>query len=122
MTAKTWVIVSVCVIPVAAFAVIGGLADDKPAGRDCEVVTYALQTRGNVNMDVTMRNASGDTEQFVASDGWTANLGCLPTGQFAYISAQLNGAGSVECTIGRDGARVAHAQSSGEFVIASCSD
>jgi len=86
-------------------------------------VTYDLTGQGTVS--VTIRNASGGTEQFETSLPWHLDLG--PSGTFGgvsgfvYVSAQLQSSGSVTCTIKKGDQVVQTATSTGQYVIASCS-
>jgi hypothetical protein len=126
---KTWLLLAGAAIVVVLFVIGDAFGDDdddddRPASRaqsggSCQTAVYKVE--GGI-MDITLNNATGDTEQVEARRDWSKSLGCVPNSQFLYVSAQNEGPGTVECWITRDGVEVAHARSSGEYVIASCSD
>lgn len=93
--------------------------------RSCVNVVYKVEGTAT-GADITMANSTGDTEQ--AQDravplGGVGGLsiGCVPHGQFLYISAQNTGdSGTIKCIIEADGSVVAQAASNGAYVIAGC--
>ena len=97
--------------------------EDRSPSSSCENVTYRISGTAT-QVSITLENADGNTEQFDPVDvPYTKWLGCIPTRQFVYISAQNAGeTGTVECAITRGNGTVSSSRSSGAFVIASCSD
>jgi hypothetical protein len=94
--------------------------DDLDVDASCSVVYSVGGTASSASL--TLTNASGNTEQLESvSIPWTRTL-TMPCGDFVYVSAQNNGAsGSVTCRITSDGASIETAESSGAYVIATCS-
>jgi hypothetical protein len=88
------------------------------SGSETHKITYAVGGLGRA--DLTYENASGGTEQRTVTIPWSMTFSA-PSGQFVYLSAQLDGSGSLYCEIVSDGTIVQQANSSGEYVIASCS-
>ena len=90
-----------------------------PAGS--HYITYRVEGTAHT-VDLTYNNASGNTEQ---KDDvrlpWQMTF-TVPRGEFLYVSAQNQGTtGSVKCVILVDGLPAERAESSGEYVIATCS-
>lgn len=85
-------------------------------------VTYRLQGTART-VDITMRNAQGNTEQLSnVALPWTKPLRNVDCGEFLYLSAQNQGTfGSVKCSISLNGTVIEEAESSGRYVIATCS-
>lgn len=72
-------------------------------------------------VSVTLSNADGGTEQSVHNVPWSKKY-TMSKGEFAYISAQNEGeTGSVKCKIYINGVEWKKSESSGAYVIASCS-
>ena len=82
-------------------------------------ITYQVTGTGST-VDLTYENASGNTEQLEHSLPWTLVFKAEP-GAFLYVSAQINGTGTVSCNILKNGTVIKSAKSSGEYVIATCS-
>lgn len=104
--------------------------DDGPAGSSCSDVVYFVEGTAS-SVSITVTDAEGDTEQATnravplsnSSGRPGLNIGCVPSGQFLYISAQNEGeSGTVTCRIEADGRTVAEATSTGSYVIATCDD
>lgn len=75
------------------------------------------------SLSLTIDNGSGNMSQGTnKANNQTVDLGQLRRGTFVYISAQNEGdTGTVRCEILVDGVVVEEAESSGAYVIASCS-
>lgn len=69
---------------------------------------------------LTYENETGNTEQKDVTMPWTEEF-TASKGDFLYLSAQLDGNGSITCKIYLNGIVWQEATSQGEFVIASCS-
>lgn len=86
----------------------------------CSVVYSIGGTASSASL--TLTNASGNTEQVESVTIPYQRTLTIPCGDFVYISAQNNGeSGSVTCRITSDGASIETAESSGAYVIATCS-
>jgi hypothetical protein len=84
-------------------------------------VTYKVDGSKFSNIDLTIENASGGTEQTEASIPWEMTFEA-ESGQFVYVSAQLSSSGdTVTCEITVDGVTLQEARSEGKFSIATCS-
>lgn len=109
------------------FSTIGGGGSSSPsvpratsAPRNALVVYEITGTARRV--DLTIENEGGNTEQFDDAAVPYKKTFAVPRGQFVYISAQNQGeTGTVKCTITVDGVVLETAESSGRFVIATCS-
>lgn len=127
------------VLAVVVFLIVGSSPKkDNPAfifspsedeAPSCESVKYQVYvTSGHVSaIDVTLSNATGDTEQGQFSLPLTKTYRmCDSFMNFKYISSQIveptSGAGSIECKITVDGVVVSTAKASGFPSIAGCSD
>ena len=98
-----------------------------PAGSSF-VIYHVEGTAESVSL--TIANAHGNTEQAANvrvpvsmrdSNETGFRLGCVPSGQFLYVSAQNRGSsGTVTCEIEAGGRVVSRASSSGGYVIATC--
>lgn len=89
-----------------------------------QTVTVEYRITGNGNgASVTYENEGGNTEQKNVSVPWTQRYTNVPRGQFVYISAQSNDdtGRQIKCEIVVNGVVIEEAQSSGRYVIASCS-
>jgi hypothetical protein len=82
-------------------------------------ITYRV-TGSNNSVDLTIENAGGNTEQLTARMPWSRTF-TTKSGEFVYVSAQIDGTGNVKCEILSNGTVIETASSSGEYVIASCS-
>ena len=115
-------IVGVClllfVIVIIIHTLSGGGGVGGGGGNQQITITYRVT--GNGSADLTLENASGNTEQLTAPLPWSRTFISSP-GSFVYISAQLNGTGNVQCDILSNGTVIETATSSGEYVIADCS-
>jgi hypothetical protein len=89
-----------------------------PTTTQPQVVTY--EVTGDGSADLTITNASGGTEQKTVNLPYSEQLNPPPDG-LLYLSAQLNGSGSISCKISFGGQVVQQASSQGDYVIASCS-
>lgn len=110
----------------------GGSSDDGPTVRATsrpaatsapETITVSYAVTGTAGRaDLTYRNASGGTEQKEVTLPWTLKLD-VPPGQFVYLSAQSlkDGNADISCRITVNGVPIQVADSSGEYVIATCS-
>lgn len=81
--------------------------------------TIKYQLSGSGTADVTYSASGSATEQRTVHLPWTYTVPS-PAPDFPYVSAQINGTGGISCAIVKNGVIVAHAHSSGEFVIATC--
>ncbi len=94
----------------------------------CETLIYEVKvTSGRVTaIDVTLSNATGDTEQGSFTLPFRKTFRMCDTFNFKYISSQIvkptSGAGTIKCTIKVDGVIVSSAIASGFPSIAGCSD
>ena len=83
-------------------------------------VEYIIEST-NRRYDITYNNQDGNTEQMdVSSVTWNKKM-VTTSGYFAYISAQVDGSGTITCKIKLNGIVVEQATSKGEYVIATCS-
>lgn len=85
-------------------------------------ITYKVETSDRAPVSLTYANETGATVQEDTTSPWSKSF-TAPAGQFLYLSAQrdYSGSGKISCTI-TDGAKVIQtAESSGQYVIASCS-
>lgn len=83
------------------------------------IVTYKVI--GSFDADLTIRNETGNTEQFDIFDSdWHKTFKAQP-GQFLYVSAQNNAPGTITCKIEVNGLPIEEASSTGRHKIASCS-
>jgi hypothetical protein len=89
-----------------------------PTTHSAAVVTY--EVTGDGSADLTTTNASGGTEQKTVNLPYSEQLDPPPDG-LVYLSAQLNGSGSISCKISYGGQVIQEASSQGDYVIASCS-
>lgn len=86
-----------------------------------ESVTYAVSGSAQT-VSLTLQNSSGNTEQVESVSVPWSEVNTFDCGEFVYLSAQNNGdTGTVFCDIRVDGRVIESANSSGAFVIASCS-
>jgi hypothetical protein len=83
-------------------------------------LTITYRVTGNGSADLTLENASGNTEQYTVGLPYSKSFLVNP-GAYLYISAQQTGSGNVTCDILANGQVIETASSSGEYVIASCS-
>ena len=84
-------------------------------------VTYKV-SGSTKKASVTLENASGGTEQFDISVPWSKTYFGMQKGDFVYISAQnAQSSGSIKAEIIIDGRTYRKSESSGQYVIASCS-
>ena len=74
---------------------------------------------GSGTADLTYSGSGSNTEQTTVHLPWTYTVP-YPPPDFPYVSAQTNGTGTIGCSITQNGVVIAHATSSGEFVIATC--
>jgi hypothetical protein len=73
------------------------------------------------NASLTYTNANGSTEQKdVYANPWTYKFSAR-SGSHAYVSAQHSKNGAISCKILVDGVEYKSANSSGQYVIATCS-
>jgi hypothetical protein len=83
-------------------------------------VTYRI-TGSSGKASLTYQNQDGGTEQTTVATPWDKSF-TAKAGDFLYISAQNErDYGGVKCEILIDGKRIKTAESSGAYVIASCS-
>jgi hypothetical protein len=82
--------------------------------------TVVYEVTGDGSADLTIGNASGGIEQKTVNLPYSEEL-TRPPGGFVYLSAHLNGTGSISCRITYGGQVIQQASSQGEFVTASCS-
>lgn len=94
----------------------------QPTAPIMHTVTYQIGGTGRSRVDLTYRNASGNSQQETINVPWSIEFQA-PAGQFVYLSGQLavKGKSTVTCKILVDGQVVEEAESEGEYVIASCS-
>lgn len=106
---------------VAAFLITGG-DDDSDASSDRARVVYDVTDTSRGTVSLTYENAGGNSQQESnAVTPWGKRYS-MDSGDFVYVSAQRGqGTGTVRCTITIDGEVVEQAESTGEFVIATCS-
>ena len=83
------------------------------------MVVYEVTGDGSASL--TLRNASGGTDQLTVPLPWSQTLPLPPNG-FVYLSAQQEGSGTVACKITYGGRVVQQASSNGDYVIATCSN
>lgn len=85
--------------------------------------TVIYKIDGSTNSaSITYENETGDTEQRDIRVPNEIKMGMITSGTFVYISAQNNeDIGSVSCEIWIDGVKYKSANSSGAYVIATCS-
>jgi hypothetical protein len=93
----------------------------EPFAVDSYRVTYRVSGSG-LRASLTYNNAQENTEQQDVSLNWEEQFDASP-GQFLYVSAQSddNGRRSISCSITVNGVVVEQAESTGEYVIATCS-
>lgn len=73
-------------------------------------------------VSLTYENAQGGSEQTEYHTPWRKTLTDVPTGQFVYLSAQnQTDSGTITCRIYVDGTLWRESESSGAYVIATCS-
>jgi|SRR5271157_2584585 len=96
-----------------------GTYSSSGSGNTSSSATYSVTGLGQAML--TYQNASGGTEQQTVSLPWSYTIPDVTSGQFLYISAQLQSSGNVSCEITVNGATIQSANSSGDYVIASCS-
>jgi hypothetical protein len=85
-------------------------------------VVYELTGSDAAMVNITLNNASGETEQREETDlPWTMEFDA-PAGRLAYVSGQLARSGNeIKCIIVIDGRRMQEVVSTGENSIATCS-
>jgi len=110
-----------------ALGQLGGGGNDEPVARPQQTapavrdVVYRIGGTSSVVLDVTINNASGNTEQLEARSGFERTFE-MSAGEFVYISVQnADNGGSIRCQILIDGDVAEEATSAGEFAIATCS-
>lgn len=111
----------------ALVALVGVLSACSTTSGDDDTVTihYIVSDTAGGEISLTYTNGDGNTEQrnitVEAMSPWDQAYE-MQSGEFVSISAQRGaGGGDVRCTITADNERIERAESSGEFVIASCS-
>jgi hypothetical protein len=115
----------VAVIGVILFFTLFNGAFDSPSytvptrATALRVVEYRVTAGANASLTYT--NANGSTEQRdVYANPWTYKFSARP-GTHAYVSAQHSKNGAISCRILVDGVEYKSANSSGQYVIATCS-
>ncbi len=128
---KVWIGIGLAVVGCVGLAfmvALFGESDDDSgnlgSSSDTVRVVYRVtDSSPSGTASLNYENAGGNTEQVEDADTpWEERLS-LGRGGFAYVSAQRQGPGSgtVRCTISVDGEVVEEAESTGQFVIATCS-
>ena len=115
-------VVGVCLCQVVFWAV-SNVVDEPAATVRPQTYTVVYTVTGTSNRaTLTYENGSGNTEQKDVDVPWTQTY-TVPQGQFVYLSAQSRDDSSrtIECQIVVNGVVVEQAESTGRFVIASCS-
>lgn len=125
-----WVLVTMIVLLGAAACatrqttleqIESGLYADMPTVSSTASIRYEVKSSIE-GFSLTYENKTGDTEQKdIYSDTWTYKWTGDPD-DFLYVSAQLDGTGTIECWIYVDDVEVSHAESNGKYVIAKCSE
>lgn len=97
-------------------------ASSKPASSKTSYsIVYRITGKTTTKASLTYENATGDTEQATVALPWSKTFTAKP-GAFLYISAQNElDYGSIKCEILVEGIVVKQAESTGAYVIASCS-
>jgi len=123
MNDKVQLIQRVIIVALVFLASCGGSSsyEYQPARPTIHTVTYRITGSVGARADLTYENEQGNGEQ---QDDvilpWTKTYR-MESGDFMYISAQLQSDGQIRCEILVDNVVAESAQSSGQYVIASCS-
>lgn len=97
----------------------GGSANNPPVKSTYSVKYEVSGSPVKEGASLTYENETGNTEQKDVTMPWTETFTAAP-GDFLYVSAQIDGNGTITCKIYLDGVVWQEATSRGEFVIASC--
>jgi ribosomal protein L24E len=81
------------------------------------IITYRVAGTGSA--DVTFSASGSSTAQSTVALPWSHTV-AWPPPNFPSVIAQLNGGGSIACTILKNGVVIAHATSSGDFAVVDC--
>lgn len=98
----------------------GGSVNNPPVKSTYSVKYEVSGSPVKESASLTYENETGNTEQKDVTMPWTETFTAAP-GDFLYVSAQIDGNGTITCKIYLDGVVWQEATSRGEFVIASCS-
>lgn len=116
-------IIGYCGLSFLSDVVSIALEDQEPAARPATTYTVRYRVGGTASKaDITIENESGGTEQKTVNVPWSETFEA-ERGQFVYVSAQSQDDASrkINCEITVNGETLETAESSGRFVIASCS-
>lgn len=109
-------LVALACVGVIGLTVLGSAAPLSPRSVEYRVTASGTSTYASL----TYKNATDDTEQQDTNTPWSKAFRA-PSGAFLYVSAQHAGSGPISCDILVDGKVIKHAESRGQYVIASCS-
>lgn len=117
-------IIVLALVIIAGLSAAGNQSSSRSESRQAAPANYTIEYRitGSTNYaSYTYENETGSTEQKTAGVPWSKKFVASP-GDYLYISAQNEiDHGTIKCELLVDGVVVKHAESSGAYVIVTCS-